>query len=529
MSVTVADLLELPSLRQARVIAGIGGITKIVSSISVLETADPKYLVDDLFQKGEFFGSEIVITGFLNNLEDVDAQLISIKRLAEGGEIGLILFYVGIYMPKVDKRIIDFADENDFVLIQMPSLKSLRYGEVIRDVSEFILNDRTKNQFIVSDILARVSRLPEHQRTLNTVLRMVSDEVKASLILTDADFHILNLSVWPQGLKEDLMEHIQEIYQTAKDGHSENNFFSSCHIYSFAIHTDHEQPMQLFLIKDGTPLDQIIQSQVSDVIRISSNIWGKGHSTIAIHELVRAILQDDPIKMNRLADIFHINISEIHEMWIFKGRDKSSAAVLKDKKDILCERLKCCAHIVFADFYQNDLLIFSSTLESEKEAVKTTEDMLKEVPTSDNMITISRFNNLGNTSDVRSAYLKNQEYISDARKIFPLKQWFSAGDIEFARECHQLIDTGEKNILQYRILFDRLKSCSKDWDAANTLGAYMLDAQSSITRTSRILYLHINTVKYRLKVIDDFLGYHHDKMPDCMKLYYAIALHRLLE
>ena len=41
MSVTVADLLKLPSLRNAEVVAGKGGLGKIVSSISVLESTDP--------------------------------------------------------------------------------------------------------------------------------------------------------------------------------------------------------------------------------------------------------------------------------------------------------------------------------------------------------------------------------------------------------------------------------------------------------------------------------------------------------
>ena len=145
MSVTVADLLQLPSLRQAKVIAGKKGLNRIVSSISVLESADPAILVDGLFRQGEFFGSEIVITGFLNCADDVDKQAANIRRLAEGGEVGLILFYVGIYMPGVDKRLIDIADEADFVLIQMPASKNLRYGEVINDVTEYIFNDRSKH------------------------------------------------------------------------------------------------------------------------------------------------------------------------------------------------------------------------------------------------------------------------------------------------------------------------------------------------------------------------------------------------
>lgn len=41
MSVTVADLLRLSSLRNARVEAGRGGLSRIVASLSVLEYADP--------------------------------------------------------------------------------------------------------------------------------------------------------------------------------------------------------------------------------------------------------------------------------------------------------------------------------------------------------------------------------------------------------------------------------------------------------------------------------------------------------
>ena len=54
MSVTVADLLELPSLREARLAAGRGGLNKLVSSISVLEYADPSILQDALFKNNEF-------------------------------------------------------------------------------------------------------------------------------------------------------------------------------------------------------------------------------------------------------------------------------------------------------------------------------------------------------------------------------------------------------------------------------------------------------------------------------------------
>ena len=110
MSVTVADLLKLPSLRNAKVVAGKQGLNRIVTSVSVLEYAEPSFLQDELFQNIEFFGSEIVITAFANIRDNVEAQCANIIRLNEAGEVGLILYYVGILLDKIDSRLIRLAD-----------------------------------------------------------------------------------------------------------------------------------------------------------------------------------------------------------------------------------------------------------------------------------------------------------------------------------------------------------------------------------------------------------------------------------
>ena len=157
MSVTVADLLKLPSLRNARVAAGAGGLNKPVSSISVLEYADPNPIQDELFQNVDFYGSEIVITGFMNIPRDVDAQCVNIRRLAAVGEVGLILFYVGVFMPKVDQALLDLADELDFPLIIMPEHQmNQRYSEVICEVMEAIFRDQNSAAGLVGDILQRI-------------------------------------------------------------------------------------------------------------------------------------------------------------------------------------------------------------------------------------------------------------------------------------------------------------------------------------------------------------------------------------
>lgn len=142
MSVTVADLLKLPSLKPARVLAGAGGLSRTVAYVSVLEYANPQILEDDLFPGDTYSGSEIVITGFMNNPADQRLQCAVVRRLAEAGEVGLILYYVGVYVPAVPEEMKRIADEKDFVLIQMPEKRmDFRYGEAICEIMERIVRD----------------------------------------------------------------------------------------------------------------------------------------------------------------------------------------------------------------------------------------------------------------------------------------------------------------------------------------------------------------------------------------------------
>lgn len=66
-------------------------------------------------------------------------------------------------------------------------------------------------------------------------------------------------------------------------------------------------------------------------------------------------------------------------------------------------------------------------------------------------------------------------------------------------------------------------------ELCRTLGVYLLDAGAGVTRTAELLYLHKNTVKYRLQKITDILGCRVGRLPESFAVYYAVAFQRLLE
>lgn len=531
MSVTVEQLLKLPSLSRAKVVGGRRGLSKVVSSISVLESTDPGVLVDEVFPQGEFFGSEIVITGFLNSVDNVPLQLANMRRLAEGGEVGLIVFYVGVYLPRIDPQLIALADALDFVLIVMPEGESsLRYGEVISDVMGCIYRDRAQSSSIVLDVLAGISALPKQLQTVNTALKILSDRISASVLLCDASLHVLNLISWPKGIEEAIAGGVQSMGRLPRSGESEP--FPSVpdsRIYRMSLGVDNGQQMELLLIKAGVPFDSASLGQVMDATRICINIWGRRHGDIAIHELIRAILQDEPLKMRRLAEIFHVDVASLHEMWIIQA-DREDAR--QRFKGLLASLQECFVGYdgsLIMDINEGRLLIFLGTPQTQQEAERLCTAVMETVANDMPDAVFCRCSGLQNTADVRTAYLGIQENLADAMRIYPRRHIFTWGDICFSKDCRLLIQAGEAALAACLDAIAPVQTDSEELDLAETMSVYLLDAEMSVTRTSELLHIHKNTVKYRIHRISDSLGHRMDKMPELLKLYKACAVRRLIQ
>lgn len=527
MSVTVSDLLKLPSLQQARVIGGAGGLKKVVSSISVLESTDPGVLINEVFRHNKYPGSEIVITGFLNCINDVECQCSNLLRLIEGGEVGMVLYYVGVYLPRVDRRLIEIADANDFVLICMPEgQRHLRYSDLITDVTECIYKDRLVPGSLVSDILARISSAPHHQQTVGTALQMLCAELGCSAVLTTHEGNILNLATWPSGMEDPVREGIERCLPlSAEQTCVPCPFLADAEMSCISIRSDLAQPLRLALIKVGAPLEASLVEQAADIVRICINIWGKQHGAVAIHELLRAILQDEPLKMRRLAEIFHVDVASVHELWMLCGVD---AGEVKQRIEQDLALARQCADTVVGAIYEGQPVMCLSTPHSLRETESAIQEILScALETSPDAVVV-RCSGLSNTTSCRRAYLLTLDNLEDARRIFPHKKMFLQGELELVASCRKRIDEGEAAAVRRTLPLAALQADREYHDLLDTACVFLLACDGSVTRTAEMLFLHKNTIKYRLQRIADLLGYRLGKMPETIELYRSAAVYRLL-
>lgn len=105
---------------------------------------------------------------------------------------------------------------------------------------------------------------------------------------------------------------------------------------------------------------------------------------------------------------------------------------------------------------------------------------------------------------------------------------FSLEHVVFARQCQERIEQGERAVEEALRSLGPLHPGDAGAGLLSTLECFLLDAEMSVTRTAEQLYLHKNTVKYRLQRIADSLGFVPGDFPQTMPLYAACALNRLL-
>ena len=526
MSVTVQDILALPCMNGAKVVAGVGSLTKVLSSVTVLEFADANDVQKEMLSNIDFYGSELVITAFANIPDNIGQQCANIRRLAAVGEAGMVLYYVGILMPRVDPALIELANSLDFVLIVMPEKRwDLRYSEVISEVMEAIIKDQSAGGTLLTDVLAQMTRLPAHQRTIDAVLRMARDRIHASLILLDHQGRALGQANWPMSLELSIagFPYMESLTPVTLENHRT--------VWRCPVNQNDPQSMELYLVKDGSPISRDLVLQTVELVRLAVSLWSSKHAEVQISELVRAILLDEPLKMRRLADLFHIDVTSIHSMWVLRieapdgVRQRQELEALK----ILREALSYRCDTVIADTYEDYIVGFMSWQNRGENVPGLSNDLLSRLEKANIPAVLVRCHRLLRTSDVRQAFLVIKEHLKHARRIWLARQSYSLEEVEFARQCRKTIDEGDEALEAVLQPLRFLQEFSEGSELLNTLIVYLLDADSGITRCAELLFVHKNTIKYRMSRIGMCLGYPADKEPEKFYLYRAAAIHRLLE
>ncbi|WP_010255598.1 PucR family transcriptional regulator [Treponema primitia] len=532
MSVTVADLMALPSLREAKVLAGRQGLQKTVTTMSVLEYTRTDTTQEYMLNAIEFLGSEIVITCFADVPDDVEAQCVNMRRLSDVGMVGLILYYVGIIMPRVDTKLIALADSLDFPLICMPENRpNLRYSEVITEIMNAVFKDQQTETHYQAEILERISRLPVYQRSIGTAMRMLSDRLRLSLLLTDAAGQLLNNVYWPRTRELDAERTIADFDGLASGELTKEQLCISRH----PVRTASGSRLDLYILRQDEAVSDEDAAQITDVLRICINLLSEKHGEQVLPELVQAILQDEPLKMRRIADVFKIDVASIHNMWIITPPEGTEDSIQQRRTpqvllSLIRTELSPYCKTIIADIHNQDVVAFmDNPVDCDISLLAASLSAAMKGAGINALLTVCL--NLTETTQVRRAYLQNKKALGTAQQIYPWKRVFTQREIAFAETCQNIMAGGEGRVKECIAVLDCLNSDDERQtnDSYETLTVFLLDAESSQDKCAELLLFHRNTIKYRINHINERMGFKIGHMPETMELYTAVALRRILQ
>ncbi len=535
MSITVADCLKLPSLREAKVVAGAGGINRDVSCVSVLEHVDLLMLE----REGFFLGNQIIISALVSIRDDIEAQCKLIRLLSDSGEVGLVLYYVGIFVKEIDPKVIRLADELDFPLIMMPPNRyNHRYSDFISEAMNIIIDDQRKETSIVSGVIDQIAHLKAHNRSIETVLRILSDRLRCSLLLADRKGNICAFASWPFGAEwnEKELDSIVDLrLKNPRFGESIEMHINGMDAQVYCTTLDIEKQKGYFLagIDEGSTLNNSYLLQIAETLQLVSTIWENTFGIEDTDVLLETILNNRPAEMHRIAQALHIDIASFDTVWILSEKNghndmtKSNADWLAAK---LTAFLKGNKKTALVDVFNDYVAAFiDSSSNPFAEFPKAFIDEARQSQRGiDPVLCSGVWRQHESTEEVRNAFSLMEDNIKTACILYPHQSIFTQHELRFAENCRKIIDDGEAGLRKSTQILAPLMQDEAGKDVLDTLTAFLLDCQGNILETANQLFVHKNTVKYRIKKSERLLGTDLLKMPEVMDLYTALAITRIL-
>lgn len=272
--------------------------------------------------------------------------------------------------------------------------------------------------------------------------------------------------------------------------------------------------------------------QAVEVIELYLNVWNQEIDYEETDALISAILNDQIEERDRIAARMHTNLSQIHTMWILRQTGVSDGTTGGSRRQshlrMLQQFLKEHHKLVVVDQYEENLVAFLDESMFEESEVMLANEFIKQLEPDHIHIRGVVCQGLINPAQIRASYLISNENLQTAPLIYRAKSIFTLGEIHFAARCREILAQGESAVEERLHCFDKMQNLLDREDLLQTLSVYLLDADSSTQKTGALLFLHRNTVKYRLAKIRSAFGHELTRMPELLELYLGVALRRLL-
>ena len=502
MSISVSDCLKLPAFKDAKVMSGKTELNHPVNNISVLEITNEKQLE---YLKDSLNSFEMYLTSFSGIAENVKAQCELIEYFSEKGNVSLVLYYVGSVVRELHKDVILTAEHLSVPLIIMPADRlDLQYCDAVHEVTDLLLNEKKRQEESYRELAVLLSKVPENKRNFAKLLRIVSEMKRVNLLLSD--FSYLNTLQSSYFTSEPIdyctiIDIFNKSCQNQKDhmviseyeGHKINIFRIKLISHKFRYY-------YLYILDEADNITFNEAKQITELIQLFSEVWNLSEDEISSQSIINALDEDNLEKLKKLSDKYSLTLDQPGRLFLIhinlEGNNNYNTVhariQLKEKVKNAAKKTK---HFMFFNSYGKYFVLFMNDIRDETandEFITEISEILCNCRSSITQLQTS----LCNIREILQLY---DHYFEDMEKILEKQKIYSLSDIFFASTCKRILELKGPD----KPLLDSILKKFNDFpdadDLLQTLSTFYLDTNCQINTTAAQLYIHRNTVKYRLK------------------------------
>lgn len=171
---TLKQILEIQRFAELTLINEGADLERPLDTVEISETPDVSYYIPS---------NALLVTTAMAFQDDVDGLCEFVRSLARVSSAGIAI-KVGRFLPALDQKVIDTANELAFPIIQIPM--SMTLGDISHKLLSYIWKDQTEQIFFSLEIQQKFVNLMIHGASLETLIKQLSSMIKQSILLVDS-------------------------------------------------------------------------------------------------------------------------------------------------------------------------------------------------------------------------------------------------------------------------------------------------------------------------------------------------------
>lgn len=505
MSITIRDCLGLPSLSLGTVVAGHKGLDSIVTTISVVE-------FEDNDEPDIISPNELLISSLYCVKDDADAQCRLIENAKRSGDVGLVLFYADQILGEISPKLLKMADLLHFPIIVMPGADmGLKYSDVISDVMEATFMDRKTNNYFVRDTVQRLSQSKDKDRTPAMVLQLASSYAKAAFFLCDENENLIASSFWPVSNHISFSK-VHHVYHNNRD--------FKARIFRTDFTDKKDAKLILYAVSQNEKLNSSMIGEVIEVIQLFSLLWNYNLNMHTAESLIPPLLEGDKKLVRYICKHNQLDIASFDRICILAGLEENQNT-LRHLRSLFADH---SIPALIDRFGQYTVILYQRKNEVTAEILE--QEFYSYLQNCGQTVHDAALHTSRLLDDTPHFYELYCQHLDTAMQIYPHKRSFSYSDLLFAKKVSHILTSMDADSHYYLDLLTPVIEDSES-ELLPTLLTYLLDSSGEVKATAEMLYVHRNTVLYRLNKARSLLHCDLNKMPQAYDIYLAAALQRL--